>query len=114
MAGRSHNHHGLYEAINGSHSFLGLIVATTTKNNHDTATPFTNTGDGLAGKVLLVQPDAACYILAGTANTAAVTTANGLKLAADQTYVLVMGATQGWLACLSVSGTANLKVWELV
>lgn len=103
-----------YEAVNGTHVLLGTIVATTTKNNTDTAVPFNSTGEGLKGKTLLVQPDAACYILPGLLSTSTVTTANGLKLSADQTYVIMMGASYGWLACLSVSGTANLKVWELV
>lgn len=103
-----------YEAVNGTHKYLGTIVATTTKNNHDTASAFNNTGEALKGKVLLVQPDAACYILAATTNAGTVTTSNGLKLIADQTYVIMMTEAHGWLACLSVSGTANLKVWELV
>ena len=100
-----------YEAVNGTHVFLGTIVATTTKNNHDTAVPFNNTGEALKGKVLLVQPDAACHILPGLLNTSTVTTTNGLKLAADQTYVIMMGSSYGWLA---VVGSASLKVWELV
>lgn len=102
-----------YEAVNGTHTFLGTIIATTTKNNNDTATPFNNSGEALKGKVLLLQPDAACYILPGTLSTTTVTTTNGLKVGADQTYVIIMGAGYGFLACLAVTGTANLKVWEL-
>lgn len=101
------------EALNGSPSYLGVIVATTTKNNHDTAAPFNNTGDALKGRVLLLQPDAACYVLAGILNTATVTTTNGVKLQADERVILTMTASQGWLACVSVTGTTNLKVWEM-
>jgi hypothetical protein len=94
-------------------SYAGVIVATTTKNNHDTAVPFLNTGQALKGKVLAIYADAACYILAGTANTATVTSTNGLPMAAGETKVVVMDSTSGWLACVSVSGTTNLKVWDL-
>lgn len=103
------------EIYNGSPSFLGKIVATTTKNNHDTAAPFSDTaGSGLSGKVLLVQPDAACYILPGSVITATVTTANGVKLQADERVILTMTSAQDWIACVSVSGTTNLRIWELV
>jgi len=97
----------------GSPSLLGTIVATTTKNNYDTATPFNNSGDGLKGKVLLIQPDAACYILPVTSSTGTVTTSNGVKLAADEKVTIHMGQRFPGLACLSVSGTTNCKVWEL-
>lgn len=105
---------GVVALANGVPTFLGVIVATTTKNNHDTATPFNNTGDALKGKVLLIQPDAACYILPGTANTATVTTSNGVKLAADERVIIHMAQGHSFLACLSVSGTTNCRVWELV
>lgn len=104
----------LTERLYGSPSFLGVVVATTTKNNHDTATPFNNTGEALKAKVLLVQCDAAAYVLAGTANTATVTTANGVKLAADEKAYIGMTAAQGWIAFLSVSGTANCRCWEVL
>jgi hypothetical protein len=99
------------KALNGSPQYLGTIVATTTKNNHDTASPF---NDGtLGGVCLCVQPDAACYILAGTANTATVTSSNGVKLGADERLYLWLKDSEGWLACVSVSGTTNLKVWKM-
>lgn len=101
------------EALSGCPTFLGLIVATTTKNNADTATPFNAAAPGLTGKILVIQPDAACYILPGTAATSTVTTANGIKLAVDERVQLTMTSTTGWLAALAVSGTANVKVWEL-
>ncbi len=101
----------LTQRLNGSPSYLGTIVATTTKNNHDTAAPFNDTTNALTGKVLLIQPDAACYVLPGIVNTTTVTTANGLYLGANERVILTMTPLQGWLA---VVGTANLKVWELL
>jgi hypothetical protein len=111
--GRQEDLQNFTKLLNGSPSFLGTIVATTTKNNHDTATPFNNTGTGLGGKMLLVQPDTACYVYRGTANTATVTTANGVKLAADERKIITLRSEQGWLAALAVSGTCNLKGWEM-
>lgn len=111
MPARSHNE--AVTVLNGSHAFLGTIVATTTKNNHDTASAFNNTGQALKGMTLLLQSDTACYVLAGETNTAAVTTTNGLKLEANEKYVLTMTRDQGWLAALAVSGTSNVKVWRL-
>jgi hypothetical protein len=100
-------------AINGYPAHLGTIVATTTKNNHDTASAFSNTGAALKGMVLMVQCDAAAYVLPGTANTATVTTGNGVKLEANEKFIFIMGVEHGWLAALAVSGTANCKVWRL-
>ncbi len=105
-------------ATNGRPTFLGKIIATTTKNNHDTAVPFNDAATGatsptLAGKLLLIQTDAAGYIYPGTTNTATVTTANGVLLAAGERVVMNMGELDGWLAALAVSGTMNVRVWEL-
>ncbi len=93
-------------------TLLGTIVATTTKNNHDTASAFNNTGVGLSDKVLMIHPDAACYINFGTANTVTATS-SGIHLAAHEKYFIVAGSTQTHLACLSDSGTTNCKVFEL-
>lgn len=116
MASRLTGHH-LMDALNGLHSFLGVIIATTTKNNHDTATPFNNTGDALKGKTLILQSDAAYYVYAGTANTATVTgttTGNGMLIGAGERVQLTMTRDHGWLAAVAVSGTANVKVWEMI
>jgi hypothetical protein len=102
----------MIETVNGSPQFLGKIVATTTKNNHDTATPFNNTGTAMKAWALLVQCDAAAYILAGTTNAATVTTANGVLLEANEKFELTMLPAEGWLAALAVSGTANCRVWR--
>lgn len=95
----------------GTPVYLGTIAATTTKNNHDTAVPFNNTGRGLAGKRLVVQADAACHIAYGTTNAVTVTTGNGFALAAGQSVPHLMVGDYGWIA---VVGTANVKVFELV
>ena len=100
--------------LNGCPSYLGVIVATTTKNNHDTAAAFNNTGEALKGKVLLLQSDAAFYLYPGTTNAATASTTNGVLVAANERVVMVMGSSYGWVAALSVSGTANVKVWELI
>jgi hypothetical protein len=96
-------------ALNGSPQFLGVVVATTTKNNADTAVPFTIP----TGAVLLLQPDTACYLKAATASTGTVTTANGVLLAANEKFTVMLATDEAWVACLAVSGTTNLKVWQL-
>lgn len=101
-------------AIYGDPVYLGTIAATTTsKNNHSTGTAFNNTGEALKGKLLLVQPDVACYVRQVSANDGTASSTNGVKLAADQIFYLSMRSTKGWLACVSVSGTVNLRVFEM-
>jgi len=97
--------------LNGTPVYLGVIAATTTKNNHDTAVPFNDTGTGLGGKTLLIQASAACNVRPVTTNAGTVTTANGVLLATNEKMIISMGESYGWLA---VVGTANLSVWELI
>ena len=101
----------------GPWRYLGTIVATTTKNNHDTATPFNNSGDALKGKLLMLQPDTACRVNVGTTNAAAAATSGANKgphLAADERVQVDMSGSYGWVACVADSGTTNLDVYELV
>ena len=115
MAAR-HHPNDLFTPLNGVPTALGVIVATTTKSNHDTAAPFNNTGDALKCKVLLLQPDTACWIAFGTTNAvtaSTVATAGSIYLAARQLLPIVMTERHGWIACVAVSGTTNLQVWEL-
>jgi hypothetical protein len=105
--------------INGTPSFLGVIVATTSKTNDSTASAFNNSGTCLGDKVLMLQSDVNCYIQFGSDNTvAAVATATGasVQLTAGERVVLRAHPTIGkFLACIPASGgTANLKVWELL
>jgi len=101
-------------AIYGDPVYLGTIAATTTsKNNHDTGTPFNDTDEALKGKLLLVQPDVACYVRQADTNAGTASSTNGVKLAADQLFYVSMRSNKGWLACVSVSGSVNLRVFEM-
>lgn len=98
--------------LNGSPSLAdgGTITATTTKNNSDTAVPFTM----LANRAYLLQPDLAVYVKSGTTSGTTVTAANGLLIEAFEKYVITLLDTETFLAALSVSGaSANLKVMLL-
>lgn len=102
--------------LSGTAKRLGVIQATTTKNNHDTTTAFNNTGEALKGKILLLHADAACNVNFGTANDviahATVTNANfGVPVAAGERIIVAMHRDYGWIA---VVGTANVTVWELI
>jgi hypothetical protein len=104
----------LEAALFGAPTRLGVVIGTTTsKNNHDTATPFNNTGDALGGKLLVLQPDVACYIAVGSVNTVAAATTD-VKLEANERFVLNCGLTHKFVATRSVSGTVNLQVYELI
>lgn len=100
-------------ALVGTPTRLGVIAATTTsQNNHDTGTPFNNTGDALAGKLLLVQPDVACYIATGSTSSVTAATTD-VKLEANERVYLNMPRAGKFLACRSVSGSVSLQVYEL-
>jgi hypothetical protein len=110
MPKRAVNPFHLALKLSGTPVFLGVIEASTTKTNHTTTTAFSNTGDALKGKVLLVQAMAECHVLPVTVNNGAVTTSTGVKMASAETRVIAMTEQHGWLA---VIGTANVRVWEL-
>lgn len=98
----------------GSPQRLGVIIATTTsKNNHDTATPFNNTGDALKGKVVWLVSDVAATFKTGNANTVSAA-ATDFPLEANTPWLLSMPSTHGWVACRANSGTANIQVYEAV
>jgi hypothetical protein len=97
----------------GAPSRLGVIVATTTaKNNNDTGTPFNNTGDALAGKVVMVQPDAACTLAVGSSSVAAVSTDE--RLEANEKRIINMPLSSGYVSLRAVTGTVNGQVYELI
>jgi len=111
----------------GSPRFLGLITGTTAKSNTTTTTPFNASGLHLLGKILLLQADSDCYILAtaGAGNESSVSSTNGVRIFANERVELCMddpdnyevaNATEAlWdLTMVPVSGTTNLKVWELL
>ena len=98
----------------GTHVLLGTVTATTTKNNHDTAVAFSNTGDALKGLPLQVQCDTAAYMTVGTVNTVTAATTTGVYLEAKAVYVLSMAESYGWIAFVASSGTSVCKVWQLI
>lgn len=104
----------LSQAVRGEPVLLGTIVVNANaKSNSDTAAPFNATGDALCGKTLLIQPDAACFIKQlATAGGTAASAANGLKLAADEKYVMCMRRDKGFLSVFGAAA-ANVKVFEL-
>lgn len=111
----SRPYHDSAVRLSGTPVYLGVIAfGAATKNNADTATPFKASGDALSGKVLLLQTSAAVYILPGTSSSAAVTSTNGVKLAADERVIIAMSDGYTHLAALQVSASGNLSVWELV
>lgn len=106
------------QVFSGTPVKLGHIIATTTKNNADTATPFSHTGDALKGKVLLLEASAACNVNFGTTNAvvAHVTATNadyGMNMAANERIVVRMDAERGY-GWIAVVGAATVVVWELV
>lgn len=92
--------------------YLGKITATTTKNNTDTAVPFSIP----ASAKLSVQCDATAYVTVCPAvGTCVATTDNGIKVSADQLFTTSTPSNQGgtgFVAVLSASGTANCRVFE--
>ena len=104
----------ILQAMSGSPQHLCTIVATTTKNNHDTAVAFNNTGDALKSRPLLLQSDAAFYVRGVTTNDGTVTETNGVYVQALQPWVLWLRSDEGWVACLAVAGTATVRVFELI
>ncbi len=102
----------LMQALNGQPTLLGTVVATTTKNNHDTAAPFSNTGEGLKGMTLMLQPDAACYVYFGPLNTQTATTSH-VYLDAREKFTVTMKNSDSFVACVAITGTVNLRVFQV-
>lgn len=93
----------------GQFTYLGVITATTAKDNSDTAVPFTIN----RGNVVMVQCDVASYVyLPKTA--AAASSTNGLKIQAGEVKQFRASASSTpKLSVIPVSGTANCKVWRM-
>lgn len=107
--------HQVARRQSGSPEYLGTITATTTaQTNGTTAVPFKYVaGDTLAGEYILIQADAACYVLPGTTSAFAVTASNGVELSAKERIDFVMVTSEGYLSVKAVTGTVNLRVWRL-
>lgn len=118
---RNLNVHQIMEQLNGSPQYLGTIQSAGTN-------VISNLSSAIrAGDRLLVQPDAAGYVLAADAAASPSTTnssTTGLKLLADEKcYLTLAGAStpgkanntaEAYLQWISASGTTNLKVWRLI
>jgi hypothetical protein len=113
------NHLPAMSIVGGCHGtpvFLGTIDFTnTSKNNTSASTPFSNTGDGLAGKVLMVHASTSVFILPGTSSSAAVTSTNGVPLTGNtDPKCFYMHPAYTALAALRQASDGNLKVWEMI
>lgn len=94
------------QAFNGSPQFAVTVAATTTPSINRPALV-------TAGCVVLLQPDAACYVLAGKVGAAvSITSANGLLLAAGEKYVLCLNPGEDAIQAVAVS-TANLRIFVM-
>jgi hypothetical protein len=99
----------------GLPKYLGTIDATTTsKTNAQATSAFGNTGTFLKRKMLLIQVSAACSILPVTASNGTVTTGTGVDLAANERVIITLDDDHGYIAAITASGTANVKIWELI
>lgn len=96
----------LMRGLNGSPTFLGVIVSTTAVDNSTTASDF----EIPAGALLLLVPDADVHVLPGTVADGAVTTANGVPVAADEKFYILLKSSQ---TAVQAIGAANTKVWRL-
>lgn len=65
------------------------------------------------GQKVLVQCDAAAYVVWGN-STVTASSSTGIKLAADSTFDTSAGQTNAYLAVISVTGTANCKIFKVV
>jgi stage V sporulation protein SpoVS len=117
--------------LNGMPVYLGAMVsaAGAAVSNLATATPFNfaqstpqSMAGTLAGKVLLVQASATCFILPTASSPLVVATQTtipplpgtspGVQIPANTASIVIMRPDAGWLQAV---GTAafNLLVWEL-
>ena len=119
--------------LNGCPVYLGVLQSSSSSsavNNNNTATPFWNGSTPpttLAGKTLLIQPDANGCLLPLNVTTGALanaaqavqtqSTSNvnpGLLVTNGTSLTLIMLPTAGFLSWVSAgAGAANLYVWEL-
>ena len=121
-SGRGLGIHQQFEQINGSPAYLGTIQSTGTNVISNLS------GAIVKGMRLMVQPDAAGYVLGANHATTPFapcvtqTAANGVKVAADEKFYLCLDDDdnkqhningESFLQWISVSGTTNLKVFQL-
>lgn len=110
--------------LSGCPRLLGTITSTgASVTNSNTAVPFSAAVPALGNRVILIQPDASCYILPVLTATGAVTSSTGILLQANERVSICMddidthqnaGELNQWLAVISVTGTVNVKVWDML
>lgn len=94
------------KALYADGTYGGVIVATTTsQTNSTTAVPFTIN----EGSLLLLQPDAACYVSGKASSSGAAATTDTLVAAGERFPVLLLPG-QSYIAVRAVSGTVNCQV----
>lgn len=92
-------------------AYVGTITSTgTSVTNGTTSSTFATSGLEKRAKVS-VQCDAAAYVRTVATSATAVTSSNGVKLAADQLYDIDLSTDRLFIAVISVSGTANCRVY---
>lgn len=97
-------------ALNGRPTYLGRISATTTAKNNADATAFDIPADA---RVLLICSSAAVKILPDTDVTEDITTANGVPVAANGCWWMILKTADVYLQAITASGTADVDVWRL-
>lgn len=108
-------------AAQGAPVYLGSYNATTTaKTNAEVTTAFNATGDGLAGKVLLIHNTGTddVRVLPVAASTGDVTTVRdaagfGVLVSAGAKVTIRMQPSMAYLSVICPSSTATVDVWEL-
>lgn len=134
--GRPPNERDVVQTISGQPNFLGVLLSTsaTSVNNATTAVPFNTpstapnagTQGSLAGKVLLLQANAAGYILPGEDATVTIVAQGttpqlsppplsipGVYIGTQERVEITMGPTTPYLQWKSASGTGSLFCWEM-
>lgn len=106
--------------LNSTPTYLGTIDATTTaKTNAEATTPFNTTGDLLKGKVLLIQNAGTVsirlYAVNGSTDDVSNTRGAGFgpEIQPGERIIMVMNLSNGYLAGITTSSTANIDIWEL-
>ncbi len=117
---------GPLEAIGadtGMPVYLGRIAAgATSQTNGQTADAFNTTGDGLAGKNILVlnagTVEVSVYPVTSstgtTTRTYAAAASYGVPIPAGESRTIRMGSGATHLATITDSAAANVDVWEMV
>lgn len=106
---------GMVGTCLGTPTLLGTIDFTAaSKTNASATTPFNNTGDGLAGKCLLLQPTQPVYIVPGTSSATTASSTTAVLIKADERVCFCMHTNYSHLAAIAYSTGGNLFVWNMI